>query len=75
VVPRPSALGLCSVSEAKGDMDTELDIAALNTTTIDDPLDHWRVLIGRPPHPVHEEGPPHYGAKAGNGHTALPQFG
>ena len=26
-------------------------------------------------HPVHEEGPPHYGAKAGNGHTALLQVG
>lgn len=28
-----------------------------------------------PPHPVHEEGPPRYGAKAGNGHTALLQVG
>jgi hypothetical protein len=28
-----------------------------------------------PPHPVHEEGPPHYGAKAGNGQTALLQIG
>ena len=26
-------------------------------------------------HRVHEEGPPHYGAKAGNGHTALLQVG
>ena len=24
-------------------------------------------------HPIHEEGPPHYGAKAGNERTALPQ--
>ena len=27
----------------------DLDTAALNTTTRDDLLDHWRVLIGRPP--------------------------
>ena len=26
-------------------------------------------------HPVHEEGPLHYGAKAGNAHTALLQVG
>ena len=26
-------------------------------------------------HPVHEEGPPHYGAKAENEHTALLQVG
>ena len=28
-----------------------------------------------PPHPVHEEGPPHYGVKAGDGHTVLLQVG
>jgi hypothetical protein len=49
VVPRPNALGLCSVSEARGDIGMDLDTAALNTTTRDDLLDHWRVLIGRPP--------------------------
>ena len=27
----------------------DLDTAALNTTTRDDLLDHWRVLIGTPP--------------------------
>jgi hypothetical protein len=27
----------------------ELDTAALNTTTRDELLDHWRVLIGKPP--------------------------
>jgi len=26
-------------------------------------------------HPAHEEGPPHYGAKAGNEHTSLLQVG
>tara|TARA_B110000977_G_C10660232_1_gene331556 strand:+ start:144 stop:545 length:402 start_codon:yes stop_codon:yes gene_type:complete len=30
-------------------MGMELDTAALNTTTRGDLLDHWRVLIGRPP--------------------------
>jgi len=30
-------------------MGLELDTAALNTTTRDDLLEHWRVLIGRPP--------------------------
>ena len=49
MVTRPNALGLCSVSEARGDMGMELDTAALNTTTRGDLLDHWRVLIGRPP--------------------------
>ena len=45
----PNALGLCSVSEAKGSKGMELDIAALDTAGRDELLEHWQSLIRRPP--------------------------
>ena len=45
----PNALGLCSVSEAKGSKDMGIYIAGLDTAGRDELLEHWQSLIGRPP--------------------------